>query len=148
RPRASSGSSGRSHRRALPTRRVSSRPASCRPRKPRAPLHGHDAGVYCLALAAQIGKNPRPVPRRTEPSVQDPFYHKQKRKKQTRMLDADAALDTAIYEFWQAVGRGWTRVQDFFSMFRVGGFKRVLVELLSDGLSFGAIGGVVALALA
>jgi penicillin-binding protein 1A len=80
--------------------------------------------------------------------VQDPFYHKEKRKKKTRMLDADAWLDTALYEFWQALGRGYTRVQDFFSVFHVTGFKRFFVEIFSDALSFGAIGAVLMTALA
>jgi penicillin-binding protein 1A len=80
--------------------------------------------------------------------VQDPFYHKQKRPKKTRMLDADAWLDSAMYEFWQSLGRGYTRVQDFFSLFHVSGFKRFFVEIFSDGLSFTAIGAVLMTALA
>ena len=80
--------------------------------------------------------------------MQDPFYHKQKRPKKTRMLDADAWLDSAMYEFWQSVGRGYTRVQDFFSRFQVNGFKRFFVEITSDGLSFAAIGAVLMTALA
>ena len=80
--------------------------------------------------------------------MQDPFYRKQKRPKKTRMLDADAWLDSAMYEFWQSLGRGYTRVQDFFDRFRVAGFKRFFVEIFSDGLSFGAIGLVLMTALA
>ena len=72
--------------------------------------------------------------------MQDPFYHKEKRKKKTRMLDADAWLDSILYESWQSLGRGYTRVQDFFSIFHVSGFKRFFVEIFSDGLSFLAIG--------
>ena len=80
--------------------------------------------------------------------MQDPFYHKQKRQKKTRMLDADAWLDSAMYEFWHSLGRGYTRVQDFFSIFQVTGFKRFFVEIVSDGLSFTAIGAVLMTALA
>ncbi len=80
--------------------------------------------------------------------MQDPFYHKQKRKKKARMLDADAWLDSFLYEFWQSVGRGYTRVQDFFSIFHVSGIKRFFVEIISDGLSFAAIGAVLVTALA
>jgi len=80
--------------------------------------------------------------------VQDPFYHKEKRKKKTRMLDADAWLDSFLYEFWQSLGRGYTRVQDFFSIFHVSGFRRFFVEIFSDGLSFLAIGAVIMTALA
>ena len=80
--------------------------------------------------------------------MQDPFYHKEKRRKKTRMLAADAWLDSALYDFWQSVGRGYTRVEDFFSRFRISGIKRLFVELLSDGLSFGAIGLVLVTGLA
>jgi penicillin-binding protein 1A len=80
--------------------------------------------------------------------VQDPFYHKEKRRKKSSMLAADAWLDSAIYDFWQALGRWYTAVEDFFSRFRVSGFKRFFVEILSDGLSFGAIGLVLTTALA
>ena len=80
--------------------------------------------------------------------MQDPFYHKEKRRKKARMLNADAWLDSAMYEFWQALGRGYLRVQDFFSVFHVSGIRRFFVEILSDALSFGAIGAVLMTALA
>ncbi|MBK8085946.1 MAG: PBP1A family penicillin-binding protein [Devosia sp.] len=80
--------------------------------------------------------------------MQDPFYHKEKRRKKTRLLAADAWLDSALYDFWQAVGRGYTNVEDFFSRFRVAGFKRFFVEIASDGLSFAAIGMVLVTGLA
>ena len=52
----------------------------------------------------------------------DPFYHKQKRGQKARWLDADAAIDSGLYEFWQALGRAYTRFQDIMSVFHVGGF--------------------------
>jgi penicillin-binding protein 1A len=80
--------------------------------------------------------------------VQDPFYHKEKRRKKARMLEADAWLDSTLYDFWQSLGRGYTNVEDFFAKFRVTGFKRLFTELASDGLSFFAIGAVLMTALA
>jgi len=80
--------------------------------------------------------------------VQDPFYTKEKRRKKSSMLAADAWLDSSLYEAAQSAGRGWTRFQDFMSNFRVSGIKRFIVEILSDGLSFGAIGAVLMTALA
>lgn len=64
------------------------------------------------------------------------------------MLAADAWLDSSLYEFWQALGRGYTRYQDFMSRFHVTGFKRFIVEILSDAFTFGAIGAVLMTALA
>ncbi|RYE11201.1 MAG: PBP1A family penicillin-binding protein [Hyphomicrobiales bacterium] len=80
--------------------------------------------------------------------MQDPFYHKEKRRKKARMLDADAWLDSALYEFWNSFGRGYRRIEDFFHAFRMRGIKRFFVEILSDAASFGAIGAVIVLALA
>ncbi len=80
--------------------------------------------------------------------MQDPFYHKQKRRKKARMLDADAWLDSAMYEFWNSIGRGYQRIEDFFHAFRLRGVKRFVVEVLSDGATFTAIGAVLMLALA
>lgn len=81
--------------------------------------------------------------------VQDPFYTKEKRKKPAGgMLAADAWLDSSLYEFWQTLGRGYTRYQDFMSRFHVSGIKRFFVEILSDAFTFGAIGAVLMTALA
>jgi penicillin-binding protein 1A len=80
--------------------------------------------------------------------VQDPFYHKEKRRKKTGMLAADAWIDSTLYDFWQSLGRGYTNVEDFFARFRVSGFKRLFTELTSDGFSFLAIGLVLMTALA
>ena len=81
-------------------------------------------------------------------AVQDPFYHKQKRVKSNRMLEADAWLDTAIYEFWLFLGASWRRFSDIMAFFQVSGFRRVFVELLSDALSLGSVGMVILTALA
>jgi penicillin-binding protein 1A len=81
--------------------------------------------------------------------VQDPFYSKQKRQKRAGgMLAADAWLDSSLYEFWQALGRWYTRYQDFMSRFHVTGIKRFFVEILSDAFTFGAIGAVIVTAFA
>ncbi len=80
--------------------------------------------------------------------MQDPFYTKEKRKKSSGMLAADAWLDSSIYEFGQSLGRFWTKWQDVMSVFHVSGIKRFFVEVLSDGFSFLAIGCVLMVALA
>jgi penicillin-binding protein 1A len=80
--------------------------------------------------------------------VKDPFYQKQKRVKGSRMLGADAWLDTFLYQFWGSLGAGYTRFYDVMAVFHVSGFRRLLVELLSDLMSFGAIGMVAMAGLA
>ena len=59
--------------------------------------------------------------------VQDPFYTKEKRKKTSGMLAADAWLDSSLYEFGQSFSRGWTKWQDIMSVFHVAGIKRFFV---------------------
>ena len=82
-------------------------------------------------------------------TVQDPFYTKEKKRRpKGSMLAADAWLDSSLYEFWQALGRGYTRYQDFMARFHVSGIKRFFVEILSDAFSFGAIGAVLMTAMA
>lgn len=81
--------------------------------------------------------------------MQDPFYTKEKKRKpKAGMLAADAWLDSSLYEFWQTLGRGYTRYQDVMSRFHVSGIRRFFVEILSDAFSFGAIGAVLMTALA
>jgi len=80
--------------------------------------------------------------------LQDPFYNRKKRKKGTQLLEADAWLDSALYDFFQSFAIGYTRFQDAMNIFHVYGLKRVLVEIISDGLSFLAIGLVLMTALA
>ncbi|HTM78872.1 MAG TPA: transglycosylase domain-containing protein, partial [Devosia sp.] len=80
--------------------------------------------------------------------MQDPFYTKEKRIKKSGMLAADAWLDSSLYDLGQSAGRGWTKFQDIMAIFRVRGIVRLIVELLSDGLTFFAIGCVLMTALA
>ena len=80
--------------------------------------------------------------------MQDPFYSKKKRQKKTRFLEVDAWLDSSLYDFFQSLGRGYTRFQDIMSVFHVSGMRRFVTEILSDGLNFGALGAVLMLALA
>ncbi|HEY4203275.1 MAG TPA: PBP1A family penicillin-binding protein [Devosiaceae bacterium] len=80
--------------------------------------------------------------------MQDPFYHKEKRRKKSRMLAADAWLDSTLYESWRSLGRSYTRYQDFMAFFHVSGFRRLFVEIFSDLLTFGTIGAILMTALA
>ncbi|WMT87998.1 PBP1A family penicillin-binding protein [Pelagibacterium sp. 26DY04] len=81
--------------------------------------------------------------------MQDPFYSKQKRSRgKNRLLEADAWLDSFLYDGMRSTGRVYTKIQDFFSLFSVRGISRFLVEIASDALSFGAMGAVLMVALA
>ncbi len=80
--------------------------------------------------------------------MQDPFYSKEKRRKKSDLLAADAWLDSTLFEVVHAIGRTYRRIEDFFGRFRTRGPWRAAIELLSDGLSFGAIGAVLVTGLA
>ena len=81
--------------------------------------------------------------------MQDPFYARKKQKKTSgRLLEADALLDSSLYDFFRSLGQSYTRIQDFFDRFRTSGFSRLFVELVSDGLTFFAMGCVLMTALA
>ncbi|WP_127145629.1 transglycosylase domain-containing protein [Pelagibacterium montanilacus] len=81
--------------------------------------------------------------------MQDPFYTKQRRKKSNnRLLEADAWLDSALFDGAKSAGRFYGRLQDFFAMFTVRGIARLFVEAASDAMSFAAIGAVLMTALA
>lgn len=80
--------------------------------------------------------------------MRDPFYTKKKRQKKFELLEADAWLDSSIYEFFQSLGRGYTRYREAMSVFHVSGVRRFVTEIMSDAASFGAIGAVLMLALA
>ncbi len=80
--------------------------------------------------------------------MQDPFYNKQKQKKGTPLLEADAWLDSTLYDFFQSLGRNYNWFQDVMSVFHVYGVRRFFVEIFSDGLSFLAAGLVLMTALA
>ncbi len=81
--------------------------------------------------------------------MKDPFYTKQKRSKgQNRLLEADAWLDSFLYDGLRSTGRIYTKIQDFFSLFAVRGIRRFFVEIASDALTFGSMGLVLMTALA
>ena len=64
------------------------------------------------------------------------------------MLEADAWLDSSLFDFFQSMGRGYTKFQDAMSIFHIYGLRRLVVEILSDGLTFLTIGMVFMTALA
>ncbi|EKF40626.1 penicillin-binding protein [Nitratireductor indicus C115] len=66
----------------------------------------------------------------------------------TRFLAFDAWIDSTLYEAGFKISDWWERITIFSRRFRVYGFKRAIVEVLSEGFTMGAAGSVVMLALA
>jgi penicillin-binding protein 1A len=63
-------------------------------------------------------------------------------------LAIDAWIDSSLYEAGFAMREGWERLTIFFRRFRVEGWRRGTVELVSEGVTLGAAGLIVLLALA
>ena len=66
----------------------------------------------------------------------------------TKFLEIDAWLDSTIYNLGFKLGEWWENVTIFFRRFRVSGWRRGLIEVLSEGFTMGAGGAVLLLALA
>jgi penicillin-binding protein 1A len=64
------------------------------------------------------------------------------------LLEVDAFIDTAMYRAGTNVSEGWQRFALFMRRFTVTGWKKAVVEVLNDGLTFGSAGAVLMLALA
>lgn len=80
--------------------------------------------------------------------MSDPFYQKKKGRKTSKLIRLDSWLDSSLYETFQSFGHSYRRFGDFMSIFRVTGFNRLVVEVVSDGLTFFAMGLVLMTALA
>lgn len=65
-----------------------------------------------------------------------------------RLLAVDAWLDSSLYEIGFKARQFWEAATIFFRRFRVTGWRRGIIELLSEGFTLGAGGIVVMLALA
>ena len=64
------------------------------------------------------------------------------------LLAVDAWLDSSLYEIGFKASQFWETATIFFRRFRVSGWRRGIVEVLSEGFTMGAGGIVVLLALA
>ena len=73
---------------------------------------------------------------------------KQPVKKPSVLLEIDAWIDSTLYESRFAYGEFWEEVVIFFRRFRARGLPRAFAEFFSEGLTLGAGGLVVMLALA
>ncbi|MFD1333633.1 transglycosylase domain-containing protein, partial [Methylopila musalis] len=65
-----------------------------------------------------------------------------------RLLALDSWLDHTFWRIWPAASRRWDGVCAAFDAFRARGWRRVVAELLGEGLTLGAVGATLMLALA
>lgn len=77
-----------------------------------------------------------------------PHEEKSKSPRAGRLLALDAWVDSSFYNVAFRVSQAWESLTIFSRRFRVEGWKRGIVELAGEGLTLGAAGSVVVLALA
>ena len=65
-----------------------------------------------------------------------------------RLIEIDAFIDSAAYRIWTGLKDGAEALSRFARRFRMSGWRRAPFELLGDGLTMAAGGGVVMLTLA
>lgn len=65
-----------------------------------------------------------------------------------KLWRADGAVSTAVFETWDFLKRRHSAYLNFLERFRLRGIRRIVVDLLDDGLTFGVIASFVLLAYA
>ena len=80
--------------------------------------------------------------------MRDPFENRRKRRRSVRLIEVDAWIDSSLYRAGRVIGGGFVAFSMFMRKFRMTGLPRAVFELLGDGLTLGAGGSVLMLALA
>ncbi|HET6320927.1 MAG TPA: PBP1A family penicillin-binding protein [Hyphomicrobium sp.] len=80
--------------------------------------------------------------------MHDWLFRRGRRERVIDWLGLDSKLDSTIAESWAWVRDAWDAGTSFFARFRLTGWKRLLNEAASEGLTLGAGGFVVMFALA
>ena len=78
--------------------------------------------------------------------MNDWFFKQGGRDRLVNWLGIDAWIDSILAETWEGIKQGYNAASSYFARFRLTGWRRLLNELASEGLSMGA-GGLVVLAL-
>ncbi len=80
--------------------------------------------------------------------MSDWFFKQGGRDKLSNLMGLDAKIDSTLSETGSRIRDAWNAGQTFFARFQLTGWKRLLNELASEGLTLGAGGFVVLFALA
>ena len=80
--------------------------------------------------------------------MQDWFFKQGRRERLINWLGLDFRIDSTLAETWAAMRDYWNAGTSYFARFKITGWKRLLNEFLSEGLTLGMGGLVVSFALA
>ncbi|RLQ87527.1 transglycosylase domain-containing protein [Notoacmeibacter ruber] len=80
--------------------------------------------------------------------MKEPQQRKKPRFRVSRLIGLDAWLDSSLYRLRFGLAEIWDRITIFSRKFRVSGWKRGAIELLSEGFTLGTVGVVLFYVLA
>ncbi len=80
--------------------------------------------------------------------MRSPFDNRGKIKSRNWLLDIDSWIDSSMYRLFVDSVEIWESITIFFQRFRVTGFKKLLIEVVDEGITIGLAGMIVLLALA
>jgi penicillin-binding protein 1A len=80
--------------------------------------------------------------------VQDWLFKRGRREQVVNWLGLDSRIDSTLAETWARFRDAWNAGNSFFARFKLTGWKRLLNEAASEGLTLGAAGFIVMFALA
>ena len=86
--------------------------------------------------------------RRDVKAVQEPRKEDNRPKRRHIFLRIDSWIDSTVWNAGFRLGEWWEDITIFFRRFRMRGWKRVLFEVLGEGMTWGTVGSVLMLALA
>ncbi|NLS19783.1 penicillin-binding protein [Rhizobium sp. P40RR-XXII] len=92
--------------------------------------------------------NPENRPKAEPETPKDNGAEKPRRRKRYFFLRLDSWIDSTLWNAGFGLAEAWEEITIFFRRFRVRGWKRIVFELLGEGLTLGAAGSVVMLMLA
>lgn len=92
--------------------------------------------------------NPENGPKTEPETAQQSQAEKPRRRKRYFFLRIDSWIDSTLWNAGFRLGEAWEDITIFFRRFRARGWKRILFELLGEGLTLGTAGSVVMLMLA
>ncbi|WP_434058505.1 transglycosylase domain-containing protein [Coralliovum pocilloporae] len=71
-----------------------------------------------------------------------------RRRRRIGLLEIDSFIDDGFYRLMNSMSGSFEGLRSFMNRFRVRGYRRIGIELLSDSLTFGFVGAVLAVLLA
>jgi penicillin-binding protein 1A len=80
--------------------------------------------------------------------MQDPMGGKRSKPRRNWLLELDSWIDASLYDAFRGLRERYSAYAAWIARFHVSGFKRVMVELLSDAATLSIVGGMIVLTFA